>query len=70
MRGSLLERSAAPRRLIGRGEDVYIGEFGWIMVLPPAKPGLYAICFIATLDSGARLGARDRLTVIEVRGRP
>jgi hypothetical protein len=36
---------------------------------PPEKPGLYAIRFFATLDSGARLEARGLLTVIEDKAR-
>ena len=36
-----------------------------IPLLPPDKPGLYAIRFFAALDSGARLEARGLLTVVD-----
>jgi hypothetical protein len=47
-----------------RGESVRLGEVCWIPLLPPDKPGLYAIRFFAGLDSGARLEARGLLTVV------
>ncbi|MGH6826018.1 glycosyltransferase family 4 protein [Methyloceanibacter sp.] len=46
------------------GESVRLGEICWIPLLPPEKPGLYAIRFFAALDSGARLEARGLLTVV------
>ena len=52
------------------GESVSIGEVCWIPLLPPEKPGLYAIRFFAALDSGARLEARGLLTVVADEERP
>jgi hypothetical protein len=46
------------------GESVRLGEVCWIPLLPPDKPGLYAIRFFAALDSGTRLEARGLLTVV------
>jgi len=46
------------------GESVRLGEVCWIPLLPPDKPGLFAIRFFAALDSGARLEARGLLTVV------
>jgi hypothetical protein len=48
---------------------VRLGEVCWIPLLPPDKPGLYAIRFFAALDSGARLEARGLLTVVADEGR-
>ncbi|HET7851979.1 MAG TPA: hypothetical protein VFK91_04460, partial [Methyloceanibacter sp.] len=53
-----------PRGTPVRGESVRLGEVCWIPLLPPEKPGLYAIRFFASLDSGARLEARGLLTVV------
>jgi hypothetical protein len=58
-----------PRGAVVGGESVAIGEVCWMPLLPPEKPGLYAIRFFATLDSGARLEARGLLTVIEDKAR-
>ena len=46
------------------GESVRLGEVCWIPLLPPDKPGLYAIRFDAALDSGAHLEARGLLAVV------
>ena len=53
-----------PRGTPVAGESVRLGEVCWIPLLPPDKPGLYAIRFFAALDSGARLEARGLLTVV------
>ena len=53
-----------PRGTPVRGESVRLDEVCWIPLLPPEKPGLYAIRFYASLDSGARLEARGLLTVV------
>ncbi len=53
-----------PRGTPVAGESVHLGEVCWIPLLPPDKPGLYAIRFFAALDSGARLEARGLLTVV------
>jgi glycosyltransferase involved in cell wall biosynthesis len=53
-----------PRGTPVTGESVRLGEVCWIPLLPPDKPGLYAIRFFAALDSGARLEARGLLTVV------
>ena len=58
-----------PRGTPVRGESVRLGEVCWIPLLPPEKPGLYAIRFFAALDSGARLEARGLLTVVADKGR-
>ena len=57
-----------PRGAPVRGESVCIGEVCWIPLLPPDKPGLYAIRFFAALDSGQRLEARGLLTVVADEG--
>ena len=49
-----------PRGTPVAGESVHLGEVCWIPLLPPDKPGLYAIRFFADLDSGARRSASDR----------
>jgi hypothetical protein len=54
-----------PRGTSVAGESVRLGEVCWIPLLPPDKPGLYAIRFFAALDSGARLEARKLLTVVD-----
>jgi glycosyltransferase involved in cell wall biosynthesis len=53
-----------PRGTPVRGENVCLGEVCWIPLLPPDRPGLYAIRFFAALDSGVRLEARGLLTVV------
>ena len=53
-----------PRGTPVAGESVRLGEVCWVPLLPPDKPGLYAIRFFAALDSGARLEARGLLTVV------
>lgn len=53
-----------PRGTPVAGESVHLGEVCWIPLLPPDKPGLYAIRFFAALDSGARLEGRALLTVV------
>ena len=58
-----------PRGTPVRGESVRLGEVCWIPLLPPDKPGLYAIRFFAALDSGQRLEARGLLTVVADEGR-
>ena len=58
-----------PRGTPVAGESVRLGEACWIPLLPPDKPGLYAIRFFAALDSGARLEARGLLTVVADEGR-
>ena len=58
-----------PRGTPVGGESVRLGEVCWIPLLPPDKPGLYAIRFFAALDSGARLEARGLLTVVADEGR-
>jgi hypothetical protein len=58
-----------PRGTPVRGESVRLGEVCWIPLLPPDKPGLYAIRFFAALDSGQRLEARCLLTVVADEGR-
>lgn len=58
-----------PRGTPVRGESVRLGGVCWIPLLPPDKPGLYAIRFFAALDSGARLEARGLLTVVADEGR-
>ena len=58
-----------PRGTPVRGESVRLGDACWIPLLPPDKPGLYAIRFFAALDSGARLEARGLLTVVADEGR-
>jgi hypothetical protein len=57
-----------PRGTPVRGESVRLGEVCWIPLLPPDKPGLYAIRFFAALDSGQRLEARGLLTVVADEG--
>ena len=59
-----------PRGTPVAGESVRLGEVCWIPLLPPDKPGLYAIRFFAALDSGARLEARGLLTVVADEERP
>jgi hypothetical protein len=59
-----------PRGTPVAGEGVRLGEVCWIPLLPPDKPGLYAIRFFAALDSGARLEARGLLTVVADEERP
>ncbi len=59
-----------PRGTPVRGESVRLGDVSWIPLLPPDKPGLYAIRFFAALDGGARLEARGLLTVVADEGRP
>ena len=58
-----------PRGTPVGGETVRLGDACWIPLLPPDKPGLYAIRFFAALDSGARLEARGLLTVVADEGR-
>jgi hypothetical protein len=58
-----------PRGTPVGGETVRLGGVCWIPLLPPDKPGLYAIRFFAALDSGARLEARGLLTVVADEGR-
>jgi hypothetical protein len=58
-----------PRGTPVAGESVRLGEVCWIPLLPPEKPGLYAIRFFAALDSGAPLEARGLLTVVADEGR-
>ena len=58
-----------PRGTPVRGESVRLGEVCWIPLLPPEKPGLYAIRFFAALESGQRLEARGLLTVVADEGR-
>jgi hypothetical protein len=53
-----------PRGTPVSGESVRLGDVCWIPLLPPEKPGLYAIRFFAALDAGARLEARGLLTVV------
>jgi hypothetical protein len=50
--------------LVG-GESVALGEVCWIPLLPPERPGDYAIRFYASLENGARLEAKGVLKVIE-----
>jgi hypothetical protein len=59
-----------PRGTPVAGESVRLGDVCWVPLLPPDKPGLYAIRFFATLDSGARLEARGLLTVVADEERP
>jgi len=59
-----------PRGTPVAGESVALGQVCWIPLLPPDKPGLYAIRFFAALDSGARLEARGLLTVVADERRP
>jgi hypothetical protein len=67
--GSLDMFVTEPRGTPVRGESVRLGEVCWIPLLPPDKPGLYAIRFFAALDSGQRLEARGLLTVVADEGR-
>ena len=67
--GSLDMFVTEPRGTPVRGESVRLGDACWIPLLPPDKPGLYAIRFFAALDSGARLEARGLLTVVADEGR-
>jgi hypothetical protein len=59
-----------PHGAVVGGESVAIGDVCWMPLLPPERPGLYAIRFFATLDSGERLEARGGLTVIGDKPRP
>jgi glycosyltransferase involved in cell wall biosynthesis len=58
-----------PRGTPVRGESVRLGDVCWVPLLPPDRPGLYAIQFFAALESGARLEARGLLTVVADEGR-
>ena len=59
-----------PHGAVIGGESVAIGEVCWMPLLRTERPGLHAIRFFATLDSGERLEARGVLTVIEDRACP
>jgi hypothetical protein len=70
LKGKLDMFVTEPRGAVVGGESVTLGEVCWMPLLPPKRPGLYAIRFFATLDSGARLEARGLLTVIEDKACP
>jgi glycosyltransferase involved in cell wall biosynthesis len=64
VKGNLDMFVTEPRGTPVSGESVRLGGVCWIPLLPPEKPGLYAIRFFAALDTGARLEARGLLTVV------
>jgi hypothetical protein len=53
-----------PRGTLVGGGSAALGEAAWMSLLPPEKPGLYPIRFLATLSSGARIEARGLLTAV------